>query len=87
MKDVLTKMIYAALIASVISAVFAIPTLIVAVISGLISLVSGFSFGWIFSILLTIIFITTASVLNQLYMEFQDFKIDNLDLDDEDGII
>lgn len=87
MKDVLTKMIYAALIASVISAVFAIPALIVAVISGLISLVSGFSFGWVFSILLTIIFITTASVLNQLYMEFQDFKIDNLDLDDEDGII
>ena len=87
MKDVLTKMIYAALIASVISAVFAIPTLIVAVISGLISLVSGFSFGWIFSILLTVIFIATASVLNQLYMEFQEFKIDNLDLDDEDGII
>lgn len=87
MKDVLTKMIYAALIASVISAIFAIPTLIVAVISGLISLVSGFSFGWIFSILLTVIFITAASVLNQLYMEFQDFKIDNLDLDEEDGII
>jgi hypothetical protein len=87
MKNVLTKMIYAALIASVISAIFAIPTLIVAFISGLISLVSGFSFGWIFSILLTVIFITTASILNQIYMEFQDFKIDDLDLNDEDDII
>lgn len=83
MNNVLTKMIYCALIVSCIAAIFAIPTVLVALLSAFISWISGWSFGWIFSIAITVNFLVAAHVLDDLYTQFQNLKID-LDFKDED---
>lgn len=85
MKDLTTKIIYCALIVSVVSFIFAIPTFIVAIISSIIAWLSGWSFGWMFSIGLTITFLASAALLNTLYTELQDYKIElDLNEDEED---
>lgn len=83
MKDVLTKMIYCALIISVIAGIFAIPAILLALFASILSWISGWSFGWIFSIGITITFLVAAHILDDLYTQFQNLKID-LDFKDED---
>ena len=76
-------MIYCALIISLIAAIFAIPTILVALVSAFLSWISGWSFGWIFSIGITINFLVAAHIIDNLYAEIQNFKI-NLDFKGED---
>lgn len=87
MKDVLSKMIYCALIISVIAGIFAIPAILLAFFASILSWISGWSFGWIFSIGITITFLVAASVLDSLYTEMQEFKNINLDFKDEEDIL
>tara|TARA_B100000768_G_scaffold64085_1_gene61880 strand:- start:574 stop:837 length:264 start_codon:yes stop_codon:yes gene_type:complete len=85
MKDTLSNMIYCALIISAIAAVFSVPAILIALFAGVLSWISGWSFGWIFSIGITVTFMAAASVLNSLYMEMQNYKLDlNFDEDEED---
>lgn len=83
MNNVLSKMIYCALIVSCIAAIFAIPTVLIALVSSFIAWISGWSFGWIFSIGLTVNFLVAAHILDDLYTQMQNLKID-LDFNDED---
>lgn len=76
-------MIYCALIVSCIAAIFAIPTVLIALVSSFIAWISGWSFGWIFSIGLTVNFLVAAHILDDLYTQMQNLKID-LDFNDED---
>lgn len=83
MNNTLSKMIYCALIVSCIAAIFAIPTVLIALVSSFIAWISGWSFGWIFSIGLTVNFLVAAHILDDLYTQIQNFKID-LDFKEED---
>lgn len=84
MKDVLNKMIYCALIVSVIAAIFAIPTILISIVAAFIAWISGWSFGWIFSIGITLNFLVAAHILDDLYRQMQNFKIDLDFKEDED---
>ena len=83
MNNVLSKMIYCALIVSVIAAIFAIPAVLIALVSSFIAWISGWQFGWIFSIGITVNFLVAAHILDDLYTQMQNFKID-LDFKDEE---
>ena len=86
MNDVLNKMIYCALIVSVPAAIFAIPTILISIVAAFISWLSGWSFGWIFSMGIVINFLVAAHIIDDLYREMQNFKID-LDFEEDEDLL
>lgn len=86
MDNLLTKMIYLVAISSIVSIVLALPVVIIAIFTGIVSWISGFSFGWMFSIGVTSTFLITIGILNNLYREIEDFRVD-LDLTDEEDML
>lgn len=86
MNNVLNKMIYCALIVSVIAAIFAIPTIMISIVAAFIAWISGWSFGWIFSIGITINFLVAAHILDDLYRGIQNIKID-LDFEEDEDLL
>ena len=86
MNDVLHKMIYCALIISVTAAIFAIPTILISIVAAFISWLSGWLFGWIFSMGIVINFLVAAHIIDDLYREMQNFKID-LDFEEDEDLL